>query len=214
MDKLVPIRYWMLGREYHLALQAMEYASLFHTGTRKDGFTPEFEHQISIASFVRTLIHALDRPEETLASVFLHDVCEDYDVGFEEIESKFGLDVKDAVVLLTKKHRGAQIDRQAYYDGIAKNRIASIVKGADRIHNIQTMQEVFSMDKQVKYIDETNNLVLPMLKLARRKFTSQEPAYENIKHVLRTQVELIEATHEVKTNLFNGLGAQDKVSVK
>jgi len=123
MDKLVPIRYWMLGREYHLTLQAMEYAPR-STGTRKDGVTPEFEHQVSI-------------------------------------------EVKDAVVLLTKKHRGTHIDRQAYYDGISKNRIASIVKGADRMDNIQTM-----------------------LKISRRKFTSQEPAYE-----------LIKATHEVKNNL-------------
>jgi (p)ppGpp synthase/HD superfamily hydrolase len=190
----------MLGREYHLALQAMEYASTFHIGKRKNG-DPEFEHQVSIASFVRTLISTLDNPEETLASVFLHDVCEDYDVGFEEIEAKFGLDVKDAVVLLTKKHRGAHVDRQAYYEGIGKNRIASIVKGADRIHNIQTMQGAFSIEKQVEYIDETNNLVLPMLKSARRKFTSQESAYENIKHVLKAQVDLIAATHEA--NLSN-----------
>jgi len=193
INKKVPIRYWMLGSKYHLALDAMEFASSFHTGLRKDGKTPEFEHQLSIANFLRTLENSLDKPEETLAAAFLHDVCEDYDVSFEEIHSKFGDEVGIAVNSLTKKYRGYKEDIKVYYKNIAADNIASIVKGADRIHNVQSMQGVFSLDKQRKYIKETNELVLPMLKEARRTFTKQEPAYENIKHVLKTQLELIEA---------------------
>ncbi len=30
---------------------------------------------------------SLEHPEETLGTVFLHDVCEDYDVGFEEMDT-------------------------------------------------------------------------------------------------------------------------------
>lgn len=200
MNSEIPIRYWMLGSGYHLALDAMEFASKFHTGLRKDGITHEFEHQLSISSFIRTLIHSLEQPEKTLAAAFLHDVCEDYDVGFEEIETRYGNEVKEAIVLLTKKHRGATIDREAYYSGLASNRIASVVKGADRIHNIQTMPDVFSVEKQKKYVAETNDLVLPMLKAARRKFTKQEPAYENIKHILKSQLELIKAVHKAQEN--------------
>lgn len=196
--KIVSMRYWLLGKEYHLALQAMEYAAGFHTGFRKDGCTPEFDHQLSIAHYIRTIIDELMQPEHALAAVFLHDVCEDYDVGFEEIEAHFGPEVKQAVFLLTKKHRGVDIDLGTYYTDMVNNGIASIVKGADRIHNIQTMTEVFDQEKQIKYLEETENLVLPMLKKARRKFPSQEPAYENAKLVLTSQLRLIRAIHEAK----------------
>jgi (p)ppGpp synthase/HD superfamily hydrolase len=167
---------------------------------RKDGKTPEFDHQASIALFVKTLIRSLDHPEETLAAVFLHDVPEDTDIGHEEIESLFGAQISTAVRFLTKKHRGVSAPAYIYYRDMVKNNIASVVKGADRMHNIQTMQGVFDNSKQNVYIKETEEHVLPMLKECRRKFTTQEPVYENIKGILLTQIELIRAIHKAGTN--------------
>ena len=198
----ISIRYWLLGSRMHLALLALEFASKFHVGTRKDGVTPEFGHQLAIAHYVRTFIAHLDHPEETLASVFLHDVCEDYDVGYDEIHAKFGQNVCDSVRVLTKKHRRTQTPADVYYHQISENKIASIVKGADRVNNIQTMVDVFNIDKQNSYITETNNHVLPMLKTARRLFSTQESAYENIKIMLQNQIFLIEAIHRAKTEVM------------
>lgn len=195
-DKMfLSLRYWMLGRNMHLGLRALEFGATFHTGTRKDGCTPEYQHQLGIAHFVRTFIGHLDSPEECLATACLHDVCEDYDVGFDEINTKFGPKICKAVSFLTKKHRGDKIPLEIYYKEIAKDPIASIVKGADRINNIQSMIDVFSLDKQKQYMEETENLVLPMLKTARRQFTTQESAYENMKFVLMSQLDLIKAIH-------------------
>ena len=75
------------------------------------------------------------------------------------------------------------------------NKIASVVKGADRIHNVQTMIDVFTYEKQKEYIRETQEFIVPMLKEARRRFPRQEPAYENIQHVLVSQAELLQAVH-------------------
>ena len=191
----VSMRYWLLGSKMHNALNALEYAGLFHTGTRKDGVTPEYYHQLSIAHYIRTFLHHVDDPETALASAFLHDVCEDYNVGFEEIETKFGVLVADAVKQLTKKHRGVYLNEDDYYNGIGQHKIASVVKGADRVNNIQTMVHVFSREKQVQYLKETVDCVIPMLKTSRRLFTTQEGAYENMKIMLRNQVMLIEAIH-------------------
>ena len=187
------IRYWLLGKGYHVALKALEYGAKFHTGTRKDLITPEYNHQLGIAAYIRTLINSLLFPQETLAVAFLHDVCEDYDVGFEEITTKFSNEISGAVKLLTKKHRGEKLSTEEYYRNISKNPIASVVKGADRINNVQTMIDVFTPDKINLYIQETENSVIPMLKSARREFVEQEPVYENIKLVLRSQIELIRA---------------------
>jgi hypothetical protein len=63
------------------------------------------------------------------------------------------------------------------------------------MHNLQTMVGVFTFEKQKTYIVEVRVLFLPMLKAARRNFPQQVLAYENIKHVLLSQIELIEAMH-------------------
>jgi (p)ppGpp synthase/HD superfamily hydrolase len=89
----ISLRYWPQGRQWFQALEALEFGKSHHTGVRKDGFTPEFDHQISIAHFVRTLAPSLEFPEETISTVFLHDVREDYGVSDEEIRDQFGSQV-------------------------------------------------------------------------------------------------------------------------
>jgi hypothetical protein len=59
------------------------------------------------------------------------------------------------------------------------------------------MAEVFTLEKQKKYIKEVLDLFFPMLKNARRNFPAQVLAYENIKHMLKSQIQLIEVMHRV-----------------
>lgn len=190
------MKQWLYGRKFYDAIRAMNFASDFHKGVRKDGETPEFFHQVSIALYVRTVAEMLDDTETTLVVSFLHDICEDYDVSFVEIENKFGQKAARNVDLLTKEHRGVKLTTEAYYKALAECPIASIVKGADRMNNIQTMIGPFTVEKQKKYVKETRDYVLPMLKEARNRFPHQESVYQNIKHILMSQLELIEAMHE------------------
>jgi (p)ppGpp synthase/HD superfamily hydrolase len=189
-DKLrVSLRYFLLGKEFYRAADALEFAAGYHSGVRKDGVTPEFQHQIEITHYLRSLLPFYIYPEETLTAAILHDVTEDYGVLSSTISDRYGREVSLAVQLLDKNGKSADL----YYAGIANNPIASIVKGGDRMHNIQTMVGVFSAEKQAKYIREVEEYFLPMLKIARRKFVRQESAYENIKHVLTSQLELLRA---------------------
>ncbi len=196
----VSIRYFLIGAKMYMALGALEFAASIHTGLRKDGVTPEFTHQLQIMQYVRTLLAHLDYPEETLAAVALHDTAEDADVGHVEIRERFGTRVGKAVERLTKTHRGKKVPTATYYGDMVSDEIASLVKGADRIHNLGSMQGVFTAEKQRAYISETEEFVLPMLKNARRTFPRQEPAYENEKFVLKSQIRLIEATLEATRN--------------
>jgi (p)ppGpp synthase/HD superfamily hydrolase len=191
----ISLHYWLLGKGYLKALKAMDFAAEYHKGTRKDGVTPEFDHQISIAHYVRTLLPSLEFAEETLCVIFLHDVCEDYHVSREEIERQFGTRVADAVWRMTKTWRGQKMDEARLFEAMAECPIASIAKGADRIHNLQSMVGVFTPEKQKTYMGEVRDLFLPMLKKARKLFPQQEAAYENIKHMLTSQLELIGAIH-------------------
>lgn len=186
-DKLyISLRYYLLGREFYMAADALEFGHQYHTGLRKDGVTPEYQHQIEIAHYLRTLLPSFMFPEDTLAAALLHDVPEDYGVPHAEIANRFGPRVGRAVFLMDK-------NSNARFELIGEDPIASLAKGGDRCHNIQTMVGVFTPEKQLKYMAEAREKFMPMLKQARRLFPKQEAAYENIKHVMSSQLELLEA---------------------
>ncbi len=196
--KLV-LRQQLIGAGYFDALVAMEFAERYHTGTRKDGHTPEFDHQISIALYALTLPNLIHR-QAVIATIMLHDVREDYEITDGEIVALFPRDavfarlVADAVDRMTKVVRGEKRDEKALFDSMAADAIASIAKGCERVHNLQSMVGVFTVARQRQYIAEVNEFFLPMLKKARRNFPHQVTAYENIKFVLTSQIELIEAS--------------------
>lgn len=183
----IAIRYWLLGKGYTLAAKAMDFAERHHQGTRKDG-QPEFSHQVSQANYLRSILPFLALPEETMCVIFLHDVMEDYGVSYAELLAEFGKVVADGVKTMSKVINGVKIDDDTYYKGITSCPIASIAKGVDRLHNLMTMVGGFKPAKQQSYLAHTLDKVVPMLKDARRKFTIQEPAYENIKYVMTNQV--------------------------
>lgn len=189
------LRYWLLGRGWFTALRAMDCAENLHRGVRKDGVTPEFSHQVWIANFIRTLTPHLAKPEAAVAIGLLHDAGEDYGLTLETMIRDFGEDIAQPTWRLTKIRNGLKLPNDVYYAGIAEDPLASLVKGVDRTHNIGSMVGVFTHAKQVEQIEETRAFVLPMLKIARRRFPEQELAYENLKQILLTRISLIEAIH-------------------
>jgi len=50
-------------------------------------------------------------------------------------------------------------------------------------------------EKQIEYVHGAETYSVLMLKTARRKFPRQEPAYENAKLMLYSQIALIKAIH-------------------
>jgi (p)ppGpp synthase/HD superfamily hydrolase len=200
--KLLTLRQQLIGAKYYGALSALTFAMKYHTGTRKDGVTPEFQHQVEIALYALTLPDLKYR-EEIIATIMLHDVREDYHVTEGEIREllkeqpeEFINHVARAVENMTKEWRGSKKDEKLLFQAMADDPVASIAKGCDRIHNLQSMVGVFTVEKQKAYLIEVEELFIPMLKTARKRFPSQHTAYMNILHLMRSQVELIEAVHE------------------
>jgi (p)ppGpp synthase/HD superfamily hydrolase len=175
-----------VGRDTNfLALKAFNFGREYHTGMRKGGNAPEYSHQVFGANFARTLENTLLYPQETLASFFLHDVPEDYDVTFETIEEQFGKRVRNAVEALTKVYKG-------------------IAKGIDRCHNILTMSDAeWTTEKQENYLIDITDWFLPMLKEARERFPEQWGAYENIKGNLLMQAKHIELNISLRNQYEN-----------
>jgi len=185
------LRYWLLGRNYFKALKAMEVGLEYHTGTRKNG-APEFIHQVSQVQYARTLESQLLYPEDTFCTIFLHDIVEDHKYPRSGIK-QFGDSVYRAVELMTDADETGEDKALAdYFRAMGYDPIASFAKGCDRVHNFQTMMGVFKPEKKERYIREGTDLIIPMLKIARKQFPEQEQAYHNVTHILRMQIELIQ----------------------
>jgi len=198
-DKLrISMKYYLIGRNYHTALKAYEFGREFHDGMRKDKITPEYQHQLEIAHFLRLFD---DSPafEPVLSASFLHDVREDFHISKEELIAKFGQQAYDIIWFMTKKYRKDKITNEEYYRTLADNRDAALLKGVDRINNIKSMASAFSLQKQLSYIEETEQYVLPMLKRARVLYPEYEVKFEHIKFVLQNIIE------PIRTNI-NGNG--------
>lgn len=196
----ITLKSYLKGKGFHKALEAFEFAKERHPGFRKDGKTPNFQHQIEICLFIMTL-KEVEFEEETLISALLHDVREDPHtkngiltfVEHEEVKQKFGTLVADAVEKLTKEFKGVKKDTQLYFDTIATCPIASIVKLADRIHNVSSMVGVFTIPKQDDYVFEIKEYFYPMLKKARNNFPHQHMSYHAMGTFLKNMCKTVEA---------------------
>lgn len=194
----ISLRYWLLGKGYHKAVEAMSFAEKYHDGLRKDG-AHEFSHQVSQANLGKNLEKDFIFKEEVFIVIFLHDICEDKGITYEEIEKRFGSKVMNAVKLMTKVYQGIKIPNDVYYAGMTECEIASICKGFDRVHNLMSMLGGFSVEKRISYILETREFAIPMLKKARRSFPLQESVYEVIKFIMANQISLYVALNDRET---------------
>jgi (p)ppGpp synthase/HD superfamily hydrolase len=145
------------------------------------------------------LIDSLLYPELTFIVIFLHDTVEDKEeVTIEVVNEMFGPVVAEKVNKISKVRAGVKIPNDIYYPDMAEDPVVSVVKALDRDHNISTMLNGMTIEKQKAYIKETKDYVIVMLKRAKRAFPEQEAFYENLKYSLFKQVQLYEAIHETQ----------------
>jgi len=188
-------------KKFYNALKAMNLAQKFHKNLRKDG-QDEFSHQVSQACLFSTLEPFSLYPEETYITIFLHDTPEDYkdfpEVSISALKLKFGEVAGTAIEYMCKEHSGidGKLSNIFYYGRMSSNPITSMCKGLDRIHNLMTMLNAFKPAKQLEYIGETVEFVLPMIKKARKEFPEQNLAYENIKFIIQNQIGLYQALND------------------
>jgi (p)ppGpp synthase/HD superfamily hydrolase len=181
---------WLAGRSFHKASEALHFARALHNGLRKDGVTPEFEHQVFQVNYILPFVDLLIYPEDTIATVILHDTIEDTSKKRRDITAKFGERVGDATWLMTKKDDEMTKSLDAYYRELFENPITSLAKPTDRIHNLKSMPDAnWQTSKIRKYGDDVEDYYYPGMKRARGLFPAQRPIYEHLKTSLSMQVE-------------------------
>ena len=126
---------------------ALEFATQKHKGQQRIGGNDYITHPIAVCEMVKKQGFGDDFQ---IAALF-HDLLEDTDATEKEILEYSNKEVLTAVKLLTKE-KG--YDMKNYIDRIKNNPIAFVVKGADRLHNLQCAL-VTSAEFKRKYILET-----------------------------------------------------------
>ncbi len=171
------------AKQLYQTKRALAYAKEKHAGQyRKPGHTDE---QIPFIYHPLLLTcHALAlglEDDNLLSACLLHDVCEDCDVAVSELPVND--ETKEAVRLLTKPENYDKTDKdaEAYYGGIAGNRIATMVKLLDRCNNISSMATSFTDEHMAVYIKETRDYIDPLLEKARDEY----PEYSNQLFLIR-----------------------------
>jgi len=141
--------------------RAMVYACEKHAGaTRDDGITPYAIHPIRVAENLRRLCG--ERDENILIAALLHDTIEDAAVSYDDIASKFGVEVAGLVAELSNDNRLPKARRRAammdhLHDLSPK---AKRIKLADRLDNVTDLiRGIGTREKRLRYHDETERLL-------------------------------------------------------
>lgn len=154
-------------------MAALPYAKKMHEGQYRKGpgKIPYIVHPLHMAC------HALAlglNEDELIATILLHDVCEDCKDEEGNPIPKEALPVsdavKEAVALVTKPSEEYKGWHKDYYGAIKENRLATITKVLDRCNNISMMATGFSKQKMTSYITATETYVVPLLDVMKRDY--------------------------------------------
>ena len=153
------------GADMALIERAVDYANQKHkVQKRKDG-SPYIIHPLAVAQIVAEM--GLDC--DAILGALLHDCIEDTDASHEDIEKIFGPTVAELVEGVTKLTRANfSFSEQAQMENLRKMFMAMskdirvvLIKIADRLHNMRTMQYQ-TPEKQIQKCRETMDVYAPL----------------------------------------------------
>lgn len=149
----------------NLIKKAYDVAKKKHEGQFRKSGDPYIQHPVEVAYILATL-HA---GPDTIAAGLLHDVLEDTDMSKDEMAATFNKDVAEIVDGVTKisklkymtKEKALAHNHEKLLLAMAKDIRVILVKIADRLHNMRTIQ-FHSEEKQKRIAQETLDLYAPL----------------------------------------------------
>ena len=188
--------------------KAVEYANTKHKfQKRKDG-SPYIIHPLAVAQVVAEM--GLDM--DAILGALLHDCIEDTDASHEDIEKIFGTTVAELVEGVTKLTRAdfssseqAQMENlRKMFMAMSKDIRVVLIKIADRLHNMRTMQYQ-SPEKQIKKCRETMDIYAPLahrLGMQRIKWELEDLAMRYLVPTAYDDIMTYLSAHEEQDEIF------------
>ena len=159
LDKYMP------GKDRTIILQAIEYAENKHSAQKRKDGSPYIIHPLAVAEIIAEM--GLDT--DAILGALLHDCIEDTDASFEDIARRFGTttaELVEGVTKLTRANFSSSEERQMenlrkMFMAMSKDIRVVLIKIADRLHNMRTMQYQ-TPEKQISKCRETMDIYAPL----------------------------------------------------
>jgi guanosine-3',5'-bis(diphosphate) 3'-pyrophosphohydrolase len=150
--------------EKALIEEAYNFAQNAHTDQKRNSGEPYFYHSVEVAKNCALL----GADAMTIAGALLHDTLEDTETKVEELQDIFGDEIVFLVEGVTKlgklKYQGVERHAESmrkFFIALAEDIRVLVIKLADRLHNIQTLEHV-RPDKQIRIAIETIEVYAPL----------------------------------------------------
>ncbi len=209
--------------------RAVEYARNKHKDQKRKDGSPYIIHPLAVAQIVAEM--GLD--VDAILGALLHDCIEDTDASHDDIAKKFGstaAELVEGVTKLTRANFSSSEERQMenlrkMFMAMSKDIRVVLIKIADRLHNMRTMQYQ-SPAKQILKCRETMDIYAPLahrLGMQKMKWELEDislryldpTSYDEIMAYLRAHKEQDEAfMHTIQDKItarLTGVGIQSSV---
>jgi GTP diphosphokinase / guanosine-3',5'-bis(diphosphate) 3'-diphosphatase len=148
-----------LNKAYNFAVKA-------HKNQKRDSGDPYSIHPIAVANILTEL--KLD--SATIATGLLHDTIEDTHATYETIKNEFGQEVADLVDGVTKisvfENQATSTSKAENFRKLilatSKDIRVLLVKIADRLHNMRTIEAISKIEKKERIAKETMEIYAPL----------------------------------------------------
>ena len=170
LDKLLSLISNYSSKDKELIIKAYEFASRAHAGVLRKSGEPYIIHPLAV-SIILARMHA---DADTIAAGLLHDCIEDVDgITTEVISEQFNPTVAFLVDGVTKidkinfgnnKKLAEDASTKKLIEYMCKDIRILIIKLADRLHNMQTLQ-FHKPEKQTEISKETRDFFVPFAEL-------------------------------------------------
>ena len=219
---------YMPGMDMTVIEQAIEYAQDKHKEQKRKDGSPYIIHPLAVAEIVAEM--GLDT--DAILGALLHDCIEDTDASYEDIAKRFGsttAELVEGVTKLTRANFSSSEEQQMenlrkMFMAMSKDIRVVLIKIADRLHNMRTMQYQ-TPAKQISKCRETMDIYAPLahrLGMQKMKWELEDIAlryldpagYEDIMAYLRAHKEQDEAfMHTIQekiTGRLSDMGIKSK----
>src|SRR3989338_8649312 len=151
-------------KEAELIRRAYDFSFKAHEGQKRMSGEPYFVHVLATVK----ILTELGMDSSTIVAGFLHDVLEDTKIKEEEIKKQFGDEilflVKGVTKLGTLKYHGQERHVESlrkFFIAMAQDLRVVIMKFADRLHNLRTLEYVRE-DKRQRIALESIEVYAPL----------------------------------------------------
>ena len=194
-------------KEIEIVRKAYEYAKMLHEGQYRQSGEPYIIHPLNVA-YILADMHA-DR--DTICAGLLHDTLEDTNTSKENIALNFNNNIANLVDGVTKlskmnflsKKEENYANTRKIITGITEDVRIIIIKLADRLHNMRTLQYKVEF-KQKENSLETMEIFVPLayyIGAYRIKSELEDLSLKYLKPDMYKQIEEIKIRQEEKSTL-------------